>query len=63
MSKNIKMPTEINKKPADICQLYEVHGEHAMSDSMVRRGVRHFNEGREILHDDAWSGRRTVVTE
>jgi hypothetical protein len=37
-----------NMKPADIHrQLCEVYGEHAMSDSMVRRWVRHFNEGRE----------------
>jgi hypothetical protein len=32
-------------KPADIRrQLYEVYGEHAMSDSMVRRWVRHFDK-------------------
>jgi hypothetical protein len=42
-----------NKKPADIhCQLCEVYGEHALSDSMVRRWVRHFNKGREYVHDD-----------
>jgi hypothetical protein len=30
-----------NMKPADIhCQLCEAYGEHAMSDSMVRRWVR-----------------------
>jgi hypothetical protein len=43
-----------NMKPADIhCQLYEVYGEHAMSDSMVQRWVRNFNEGRKNMHDDA----------
>jgi hypothetical protein len=42
-----------NLKPADIHpQLCEVYGEHAMSDSAVRRWVRHFNEGRENVHDD-----------
>jgi hypothetical protein len=34
-----------NMKLADIhCQLCEAFGEHAMSDSMVQRWVRHFNE-------------------
>jgi hypothetical protein len=42
-----------NMKPTDIHhQLCEVYGEHAMSDSMVRRWVRHFNEIRENVHDD-----------
>jgi transposase-like protein len=36
-----------NMKPAEIHrQLCEVYGEHAVSDSMVRRWVRRFNEGR-----------------
>jgi hypothetical protein len=51
-----------NMKPADIYrQLCEVYGEHAMSDSMVRTWVRHFNEGRENMHDDPRSGRPSVV--
>jgi hypothetical protein len=41
-----------NMKPADIHQLCEVYGEHAMSDSMVRKWVRYFNEGRENIRDD-----------
>jgi hypothetical protein len=42
-----------NMKPADFRrQLCEVYGERAMNDSMVRRWVRHFNKGRENLHDD-----------
>jgi hypothetical protein len=53
-----------NMKPADIHhQLCEVYGEHAMSDSMVRRWVRHFNEGRENVHDDPQSGQPSVVNE
>jgi transposase len=49
-------------KLADINrQLCEVYGEHAMSDSMVRRWVRHFNEGRENVHDDPRSGRPSVA--
>jgi hypothetical protein len=51
-------------KPADIHrQLCEVYGEHTMGDSMVRRWVRHFNEGRENMHDDLRSGRPSVVNE
>jgi transposase len=34
-----------------------------MSDSMVRRWVRHFNEGCENVHDDPQSGRPSVVNE
>jgi transposase len=53
-----------NMKPADIHrQLYEVHEEHAMNDSMIRRWVRHFNEGSENVHDDPRSGRPSVVKE
>jgi hypothetical protein len=53
-----------NTNPADIhCQLCEVYGEHAMSDSIVRRWVRHFNEGRENVNDDLRSGRPSVVNE
>jgi hypothetical protein len=34
-----------NMKPADIHrQFCEVYGEHAKSDSIIRRWVRHFNE-------------------
>jgi transposase len=51
-----------NMKPADIHhQICEVYEEHAMSDSMVRRWVRHFNEGWENVHDIPWSGRPSVV--
>jgi transposase len=48
-------------KPADIhCKLCEMYGEHAISDSMVRRWVRHFNEERENVRDDPRSGRSSV---
>jgi hypothetical protein len=53
-----------NIKPADIhCQLCEMYGEHGMSDSMVRRQMRHFNERRENVHDDLQSGRPSVINE
>jgi hypothetical protein len=51
-----------NMKLADIHrQLCEVYGEHGMSDFMVRRWVRHFNERRENVHHDPRSCRPSVV--
>jgi hypothetical protein len=51
-------------KPDDIHrQLCKVYEEHDMSDSKVRRWVRHFNEGREKVHNDPRSGRPSVVKE
>jgi hypothetical protein len=53
-----------NMKPADIHrQLCEAYGEHAMSDSMVRRWVRHFDEGRENVYEDPRSFRPSAVYE
>jgi hypothetical protein len=53
-----------NIKPANIHhQLCEVYGEHAMSDSMARRWIRHFNERCENVHDDPRSSRLPVVNE
>jgi len=43
-----------------ICQLY---GDNAMSDGMVRKWVRMFNEGRENVHDEARSGRPSMVND
>jgi hypothetical protein len=76
MFKKIKKPTACemrsvtrffnarNMNPADIHrQLCEVYAEPAMSDSMVSRWVRHFNEGCENVHDDMWSGLPSVVNE
>lgn len=46
-----------NIKPVDIHrQICEVYGENAMSDSMVRRWVRLFNEGRTNVHDEERTG-------
>jgi hypothetical protein len=53
-----------NLKPAGTHrQLCEVYGGHAMSDSIIRRWVRHFNERRENVHDDPRSDRPSVVNE
>jgi len=51
------LPTEIHLQ---ICQ---VHGDNAMSDGTVRKWVRMFNEGRENVHDEAQSGRPSLVND
>jgi hypothetical protein len=52
-----------NLKLADIhCQICEVYGENAMSDGMVRKWVRKFNEGRDNVHDEPWSGQLSMVS-
>ncbi|GFW84146.1 histone-lysine N-methyltransferase SETMAR [Trichonephila clavipes] len=51
-------------KPIEIYwRICEVYGQNAMSDSMVRRWVRHFNEGRSEVYDDERSGRPSLITE
>jgi len=40
-----------------------VYGDSAMSDGMVRKWVRMFNEGRENVHDVARSGRPSLVND
>jgi len=51
------LPSEIHHQ---ICQVY---GGNAMSDGMVRKRVRMFNEGREKVHDEARSGRPSLVND
>ena len=51
------LPSEIHHQ---ICQVY---GVNAMSDGMVRKWVRMFNEGRENVHDEARSGRPSLVND
>ena len=49
-------------KPADIHrQMCEVYGQNAMSDEMVRKWVRKFNDGRDNVVDEPRSGRPSVV--
>ena len=38
-----------------------MYGDNTMSDGMVRKWVRMFNEGRENMHDEARSGRSPLV--
>jgi len=49
------LPSEIRHQ---ICQVY---GDNGMSDGMVRKLVRMFNEGRENVHVEARSGRSSLV--
>jgi len=49
------LPNEIHHQ---ICQGYV---DNAMSDGMVRKWVRMFNEGRENMHDESRSGRPSFV--
>ncbi|GBL88404.1 hypothetical protein AVEN_103051-1 [Araneus ventricosus] len=43
-------------KPAEIHrQLAETYGENVMTDGMVRKWVRKFNDGRTNVHDEARS--------
>jgi len=51
------LPSEIHHQ---ICQMY---GDNVMSDGMVRKWVRMFNEGRENVHDEARSGRPSLVND
>jgi len=44
-------------------QIYQVYGDNAMSDGMVRKWVRMSNEGRENVHDEARSGRSSLVND
>jgi len=51
------LPSEIHHQ---ICQVY---GDNVMSDGMVRKWVRMFNEGQENLHDEVRSGRPSLVND
>jgi len=44
-------------------QICQVYGDNAMSDGMVRKCFRMFNEGRENMHDEARSGRPSLVND
>jgi len=51
------LPSEIHHQ---ICQVY---GDNAMSGGTVRKWVRMFNKGRENVHDEARSGRPSLVND
>jgi len=50
----------LNEIHHQICQVY---GDNALSDGMVRKWVRMFNEGRENVQDEARSGRPSLVND
>ncbi|KAJ4431343.1 hypothetical protein ANN_19940 [Periplaneta americana] len=53
-----------NIKPADIHhQLCEVYGDDAISDGMIRRWVRKFNEGRVSVHDEQHIGQPSLIND
>jgi len=51
------LPSEIHHQ---ICQVY---GDNAMSEGMVRKWVQMFNEGRKYMHNEARSGRPSLVND
>ena len=57
LNARIVLPSEIRHQ---VCQVY---GDKAMSDGMVRKWVRMFKEGRENVHDEARSGRPSLVND
>jgi len=60
----IRLLSAKNTTPSEIHrQLCDVYVEHAMSNSVVWRWVRLFNEGCENVHDDPRSGLLFVVNE
>ncbi|GBL67370.1 hypothetical protein AVEN_170969-1 [Araneus ventricosus] len=53
-----------NVKQAEIHrQLVEIYGENVMTDGMVRKWVPQYNDGRTNVHDEARSGRPSVVND
>jgi len=51
------LPSEIHH------QIIQVYGDNGMSDSMVRKWVRMFNEGRKNVHDETRSGSPSLVND
>ena len=51
------LPSEIHH------QIHQLYGDNAMSDVVVRKWVRMFNEGRENVHDEARSGHPSLVND
>ncbi|GBN30733.1 hypothetical protein AVEN_233293-1 [Araneus ventricosus] len=53
-----------NVKQAEIHrQLLEIYGENVMTDGLVRKWVRQFNDGRTNSNDEARSGRLSVAND
>ncbi|GBN01656.1 hypothetical protein AVEN_102789-1 [Araneus ventricosus] len=52
-----------NVKQAEIRQLVEIYGENVMTDGMVRKWIRQFNDKHTNVHDEAQSGRPSVFND
>jgi hypothetical protein len=53
-----------NSSPAEIYrQIVEVYGEGVMNEGNVRKSCHLFNSGRTNVHDEARSGRPSVITD
>jgi hypothetical protein len=50
-----------NVKPPDIHQICEVYSENAMSDKMMGKWIRKFNEGCDNMRDEPRSSRPSVM--
>ena len=60
----IRFLNDRNVLPSEIhYQISQVYGDNAMSDGMVRKWVRMFNEGRQNVHDEARSERPSLVND
>jgi len=57
LNARIVLPNDIHH------EIRQVYGDNGMSDGMVRKWVRMFNEGRENVHDEARSGRPYLVND
>jgi len=60
----IRFLNAVNVLPSEVHhQICQVYGDNVMSDGMGRKWVRMFNEGRENVHDEARSGRPSLVND
>jgi len=57
LNSRVVLPCEIHH------QIFQVYGDNAMCDSMVRKWVQMSNEGCENLHDEARSGCPSLVND
>lgn len=64
MRAGMKFLNAINVRPREIYpQINYTYEENAMSNGMVRKWIRMFNEGRGNVHDEERGGRPSLITE
>ncbi|GBL76826.1 hypothetical protein AVEN_53485-1 [Araneus ventricosus] len=60
----VKFLNARNVRPCEIYrQISETYGENAMSEGMVQKWVRMFNEERRIVHDEERSGSPSLIAQ